>query len=325
MCPSELRDIVASQLGRTIESINLPCGTKYVGKVRDRYEQDGRMVLVTTDRVSAYDRVLGTIPFKGQVLNGITAHFFELSKDLVPNHVLAVPDPNLMVVRWGEPLKVEFVVRGYLTGSSSTSIWTAYERGDRMFCGHALPDGMQRHQQLEYPILTPSTKAPAGQHDQSMSREELIAHGWVTEEDFDNAAAMCMTLFEFGQAQAALRGLILVDTKFEVFKDPETHELFFGDEILTPDSSRYWEADYYEAAFRAGQDPRALDKEFLRLWLKHKQGWTGEGDPPELTNEICIDVALRYIELYERITGRDFIPDTEEPHQRMWNNLGLSR
>ncbi|MCA9698485.1 MAG: phosphoribosylaminoimidazolesuccinocarboxamide synthase, partial [Myxococcales bacterium] len=209
-------------------------GQRYSGKVRENFSlASGERLIVVSDRVSAFDRVLGTIPFKGQVLNGLAAHWFETTASLFPNHMLAVPDAAAMRVVECEPFKIEMVVRGYLTGSSSTSIWRAYEKGERRFCGHTLPEGLQRHQQLAANIVTPTTKAAKGDHDVSMGRDELIERGIITPEDFDAAADIALRLFAFGQRHCAAQGLILVDTKYEFGVD-EAGQLVLIDEVHTP-------------------------------------------------------------------------------------------
>ena len=217
------------------------------------------------------------------------------------------------------PLPVEFVCRGYLTGSSSTSIWTAYERGERSYCGHRLEDGLRRHEALPKSLLTPTTKAEHGEHDQLTSREELIASGRITEELYDRCAAIAAELFERGQRFAESRGLILVDTKYEMGLD-ESGDVMVIDEIHTPDSSRYWYRDGYERAMSEGTSPPALDKEYVRLWLG-EQGYKGDGPPPPLPTEVRVEAARRYIEAFEQVTGRSFEPDTEAPLDRLARNL----
>jgi phosphoribosylaminoimidazole-succinocarboxamide synthase len=315
------REILESQLSRTLERTDLPTlGQKHEGKVRDSYVKDGRRIIVVTDRISAFDVVLGTIPFKGQVLNQIAAHWFDLSRDVVPNHVLSVPDPVVTVGMECRILPVEWVMRSYLTGVTSTSIWRHYEQGARTFCGHTLPEGMRKNQPLAAPLLTPSTKADKGDHDESVSRAEILDRGLLRADEFDEAAAMCAKLFAFGQAEAKRRGLILVDTKYEIGRRPDG-TLCFVDEIHTPDSSRYWYADDYQARFERGDEPRGLDKEYVRRTLA-EQGYRGEGPPPPLSTEVRIEAARRYIALYELVTGKTFIPDTAPPLPRIRTNLG---
>ncbi len=297
-------------------------GTRYSGKVRENFTRAGERTIIVTDRVSAFDVILGTIPFKGQVLNALATHWFELSAPLFPHHVLRVPDPQAIVAIECTPIPVEIVVRGYLTGVSSTSIWRAYERGEREFCGHALPDGLRKHEQLAHNLVTPSTKAPKGAHDQSVSKAELFRRGLVTPELFDELERRALALFAFGQAQALTRGLILADTKYELGWAPDGRVLLI-DEIHTPDSSRYWYADGYEQAMSRGEDPRSLDKEFLRRWLVAR-GFSGDGTPPPLTPEIRVEAAQRYIETVETVTGRPFVPDLTPPLPRLARNLGLA-
>jgi phosphoribosylaminoimidazole-succinocarboxamide synthase len=314
-------DVIRAQLTATLEKTSFPkLGSKYEGKVRDCYTKDGKRIIVVTDRISAFDVVLGTIPFKGQVLNRIAAHWFDLTKDLVPNHVLAVPDPQVTVAVECQLLPVEFVMRSYLTGVTSTSIWSHYQKGARVFCGHALPDGMKKNQRLEKAILTPSTKAEKGGHDESVSREQILAMGALSAADFDAAAEMCAQLFAFGQQKAAERGLILVDTKYEIGRRPDG-TLCFIDEIHTPDSSRYWYAEDYEARLARGEEPRGLDKEYVRRTLADR-GYKGEGPAPKLEDDVRVEAARRYMALAELITGKPFVPDTEDPQVRIARNLG---
>jgi phosphoribosylaminoimidazole-succinocarboxamide synthase len=315
-------ELIRAQLAKTLEKTDFPeLGSKYVGKVRDCYSKDGKRTIVVTDRISAFDVVLGTIPFKGQVLNQIAAYWFDATKQIASNHVLSVPDPTVMVAAECELLPVEFVMRAYLTGVTTTSIWYHYERGGRLFCGHKLPDGMRKNQRLDKPILTPSTKAAKGGHDQSVSREEILAAGTLSADDFDRAAEMCARIFAFGQSLAAQRGLILVDTKYEIGRRVDGG-LCFIDEVHTPDSSRYWYADDYQVRFERGDEPRGLDKEYLRRVLAD-QGYRGDGPPPPLPDEVRCEAARRYIALYELVTGRGFVPNFEEPAGRIRRNLGI--
>lgn len=319
-----LDDILRRQLGATLARTDFAkLGAKYEGKVRDNYTTaDGRRILVSTDRLSAFDVVLGTIPFKGQVLNQLAQYWFAETARVAPSHVLSVPDPNVMIGRECEPLRAEFVMRAYLTGVTSTSIWFAYERGDRVFCGHRLPEGMRKNERLPRPLLTPSTKAEKGGHDASVSHAELLASGAISAEDFDRGAAIAERLFAFGQQRAAERGLILADTKYELGRMPEG-DIVVIDEIHTPDSSRYWYADDYEARLGRGEEPRGLDKEYVRRWLVSERGYRGDGPPPPLTDEVRLEAARRYIATFELICGRAFVPDTEDPVVRIARNLGM--
>jgi phosphoribosylaminoimidazole-succinocarboxamide synthase len=296
-------------------------GERYEGKVRDNYTtRDGRRFIVVTDRISAFDRVLGTIPFKGQVLSGMAAWWFKHTKNVASNHVLRVADPCVLECVECTPVLVEMVVRAYATGTTSTSLWTHYEKGERVFCGHKLPDGLKKHQKLPAPILTPTTKAPKGEHDVSGSREEILATGKVSARDFDEAAEIAMKLFAAGQRTCAERGLILVDTKYE-FGRTKDGKLVVIDEIHTPDSSRFWQSKTYEERMAAGKDPDPLDKDFVRRWYL-AQGYKGDGPAPAMPDDVRIGAAERYIAAYEQITGKPFAPDTQPPLARIARNLG---
>jgi phosphoribosylaminoimidazole-succinocarboxamide synthase len=297
-------------------------GEKYEGKVRDCYTTtDGRRIIVVTDRISAFDRVLGTLPLKGQLLNHIAAWWFERTKHIVPNHVISVPDPNVMIAKECTPLPVEMVMRSYLTGTTSTSIWVHYERGEREFCGHRLPDGLKRHEVLPETILTPSTKAAHGGHDISTSREEILKLTGMPEADFDRAAELSHLLFAEGQRVAQERGLILVDTKYEFGKTAEG-EIVVMDEIHTPDSSRYWFSSTYEEKFGSGDAPESFDKEYLRRFLA-AQGFMGDGPIPEIPDEVRVQSTVRYRIAVEQLLGEAFVPDLSDPLPRIRKNLNL--
>jgi phosphoribosylaminoimidazole-succinocarboxamide synthase len=317
-------EIIKAQLNRTLDKADLQgLGTFYRGKVRDNYSKEGRRIIVVSDRLSAFDVVLGTIPFKGQVLNQMAAHWFEETKHIAPNHIIDVPDPNVTRAIECQPLPVEMVMRGYLTGVTSTSIWRHYEQGAREFCGHKLPEGMKKNQPLPKALLTPSTKAEHGGHDESVSREELIRRGALDAKTFDELAALCEKMFTFGVARAKERGLILVDTKYELGRAPDGRIVFI-DEVHTPDSSRYWHADDYEQRLSKGEEPRSLDKEYVRRHFAGI-GYTGEGKPPPIPDDVRVEAAKRYIAAYEQVTGKTFVPNQEEPLQRIRKNLGIGR
>jgi phosphoribosylaminoimidazole-succinocarboxamide synthase len=309
-------------LGKTLDGTNFEgLGKRYEGKVRDNYSlPDGRRVLVTTDRISAFDRVLGTLPLKGQVLNRLSAWWFDVTKDVAPNHVLSVPDPNVVIGKDCRPLPVEMVVRAYLTGVTSTSIWTAYARGDRTFCGHALPDGLKKNDPLPQAILTPSTKAAKGGHDVSASREEILASGVVTAAEFDRAGEIAMALFSRGQEVCAERGLILADTKYELGIDSDGNMVVI-DEIHTPDSSRYWFRSSYATRIAAGEEPESFDKEYVRRYLAGI-GFTGDGPIPPIPDDVRVEASRRYIAAFEAIADQPFTPNEEEPVARIRRNLG---
>jgi len=316
--------ILKAQLANTLEGTSFESlGERYEGKVRDNYSRGDRRFIVVTDRISAFDRVLGTIPFKGQVLNRLAAWWFEKTKGVAKSHFVKLPDPNVLECVQCEPLRVEMVVRAYITGSTATSIWTHYQEGKRTFCGHELPEGLKKNQRLEKPILTPTTKAARGSHDESVSREEILALGTMTAKEFDRAAEIAMKLFAAGQKICAERDLILVDTKYELGKTPDG-EIVIIDEIHTPDSSRFWMASTYADRFEQSIDPEPLDKDFVRRYYT-ALGYRGDGDPPELPPEVRVGAAKRYIEAFERITGEDFVPDTSPPLARIAKNLGLEK
>ena len=296
-------------------------GERISGKVRESYVDGDQRTIVCSDRISCFDVIVGTIPFKGQVLNQLAAFWFEKTRSIAPNHLLEVPDPNVSRVRECRPLPVEFVYRAYLTGSSNTSILRAYQAGVREYCGHRLADGMRAHQRLPEPLLTPTTKAAQGDHDELTSREELIRSGAITSEHYDAAARIARELFEEGQAWAQSRGLILVDTKYEMGLDADG-DILVIDEIHTPDSSRYWYAESYERAMKADETPAALDKEYVRRWLVER-GYRGEGTPPPLPDEVRCEAARRYIEAFEQVTARAFVPSSGQPLERIRSRLGL--
>lgn len=306
----------------TLERAELPeLGRLQRGKVRDSYIGQGHRTIVVSDRISAFDVVLGTIPFKGQILNGMAAYWFEQSRAIAPNHLIEVPDPAVSVVHDCTPFAVEMVLRGYLTGSSPTSLWTHYAAGAREYCGIRFPDGMTKHQRLDAPVVTPTTKAEAGEHDEPVSPAQIVERGLCDAPTFERLSAMCLELFALGTRLAAERGLILVDTKYELGRTA-SGEIVFIDEIHTPDSSRYWLADSYERALADSGDPRALDKEYLRRQLQ-ADGYSGQGPAPRLSDELRLETARRYVEIYEQVTGRAFVPDLEPPEARIRRNLGL--
>ena len=292
----------------------------YKGKVRDVYDiRDKYMVMVVSDRISAFDVVLPKgIPYKGQVLNQIASKFLDATADICPNWKIASPDPMVTVGYKCETFPVEMIVRAYLTGSS----WRDYKAGARSICGIPLPEGMKEHQRFEKPIVTPTTKAEIGAHDQNISKEEIIAQGLVSREDYEKLEEYALKLFQRGTEMAAERGLILVDTKYEFGK--KDGEIYLIDEIHTPDSSRYFYADGYEERFVRGEQQRQLSMEFGREWLmEHRfQGKSGQ-QVPEMTDEFVASVSDRYIELYEKITGEKFVKDDNgiDPLERIEANV----
>lgn len=274
----------------------------YKGKVRDTFDLgDGRMVFITSDRLSAFDRAITAVPHKGAILNAIARFWFEKTEDIIGNHVISYPDPNVMVVRKLKMLPVEVVVRRYMTGTTGTSIWTKYKNGDREMYGHAFPDGMVKNQKLPENIVTPTTK---GKSDEPISGAEIIANGLVEKELWELTERTALELFARGQEIASKLGLILVDTKYE-FGIDENGELRIADEIHTPDSSRYWIAETYEERFARGEDPEGLDKEFVRKWLVERMDDPYTSPLPEITAADRQMFSEKYRELYRKVTGKD--------------------
>ncbi len=292
-------------------------GEKYVGKVRDVYSQDKRSILIATDRQSAFDVSWCTIPLKGQALNQLSAWWFEQTKDVMPNHVIAVPDPNATVVKKLSMFKVEIIVRGYLTGSTGTSAWVNYAKGMRNFCGNTLAEGMLKNQKFPTPIITPTTK---GETDELIDAAGIVEQKLTTKKQWEEISDRALALFKRGQEIAAKRGLILVDTKYEMGVDEEGN-ILVADEVHTPDSSRYWVATSYEDRMQKGMEPESLDKEFFRLWLRG-QGFDYGKPKPIISDEVRLQLAAKYIDLYERITGEAFVlPETTDVIRRIGENL----
>jgi phosphoribosylaminoimidazole-succinocarboxamide synthase len=290
-------------------------GQKFTGKVRDMYHLNGSRILITTDRVSAFDVVLGTIPFKGQALNQLSSWWFTQTKDIVPNHVLSVPDENVTVAREAVPLPVEVIVRGFITGVTKTSLWSLYESGMREAYGIHLPDGLRKNDALPEPIITPTTKAEAGGHDELLTRSEILERGLVSLEIWEQVERVAVELFKRGQEIAREAGLILVDTKYEF--GLIDGELVIIDEMHTPDSSRYWTLESVEAN---PSNPKNFDKEFLREWFVER-GYKGDGIPPVMPPEFIAQVAARYIGAYEKLTGLEFVPGVLPANERIQKNL----
>ena len=288
-------------------------GERYKGKVRENFFMDDEIIMVTTDRVSAFDHVLGTIPFKGQILTEIANFWFEKTKHIAPNHIISSPDPQVLVARKAKTLPVEVIVRGYITGS----LWREYEQGINGQYGFLLPEGLKKDQKFNTPILTPSTKAEYGLHDEPIARKDIVS-GLVDEKIYAQAEVYALKLFAAGQEWASKQGLILVDTKYEFGMVDD--ELIVIDEIHTPDSSRYWIASEYEKRFNERKNQNMLDKENIRQWLIER-GFSGEGTPPVLTDEIRVTLAERYIELYTQLTGNEFHPLLGDVKSRIERNL----
>ncbi|MBK7893665.1 MAG: phosphoribosylaminoimidazolesuccinocarboxamide synthase [Anaerolineaceae bacterium] len=296
-------------------------GEKYEGKVRDVYGQNGRRILITTDRVSAFDRVLGLIPYKGQVLNQLSAWWFAQTADLARNHVISVPDPNVTIAHEAQPLPVEVVVRGYITGVTKTSLWYLYEQGERRPYGIQLPDGLHKNDPLPEPIITPTTKAAQGGHDERLTEAEILEQGLVGAELWEEVRETAVSLFKRGQAVAAQAGLVLVDTKYEM--GLVNGRLTLIDEIHTPDSSRYWLADQPAVASVPAAppaEPENYDKEFMRQWYA-AQGYRGDGTPPTMPPDFIAQIAARYLTTFEKLTNQSFSPGETPVLERIRKNL----
>ena len=309
---------IDQQLNFVLKETDFPMlGEKYTGKVRDVYISDDEVFLITTDRQSAFDINLAHVPFKGQILTQTSAFWFENTKDIVQNHVLEMADPNVIVCKKLKVFPVEFVVRGYLTGVTSTSVWTAYANS-KEFCGNVLPDGMVKNQKFDRPILTPSTKSD--EHDENISGKEIIKRGLMTQTQWSFVADKVFKLFKRGTDVAAKNGLILVDTKYEFGYD-EKGNIFLVDEIHTPDSSRYWLKDSYLTRFLNDEEPENIDKEFLRLWFKKHCNPYQDEVLPEAPKELIIELSRRYIKLFEMITGLKFKAEIGDVKERIELNL----
>lgn len=300
------QEAIIAALPYCLIDTSLPFGKKYKGKVRDTYDLGDKIILVTTDRQSAFDRFLASVPYKGQVLNLTSAWWFKNTQSIVPNHLIAVPDPNVVVAKKCKVFPIEFVVRGYISGTTSTSLWTQYQKGGRDYCGITFPEGLRKNQKLQEAVITPTTKET--EHDRPISPLEIVSEGWMTQKDWDEASTYALQLFQHGMKVAHQHGLILVDTKYEFGRDEEG-KIVLVDEIHTPDSSRYWLSKSYQERFDAGQEPENIDKEFLRLWFVDHCDPYNDTVLPEAPQELIVTLASRYIQLYEMITGESFIYD----------------
>lgn len=305
--------LIAAQLDRVLDDATIAeLPRHYRGKVRDNYDlPDGRRILIATDRLSAFDRNIAAIPFKGQVLTQTARFWFEQTADICPNHVLEYPDPNVLVCRRLDILPVEIVVRDYLAGTTATSVWSMYKSGRREVYGVRLPDGLRENQKLPQTIITPTTKAMDGAHDEPLTAAEIVDRGLLPARDWQRVTETAFALFARGRDLAARRGLILVDTKYEFGRDRDGN-ILLADEIHTPDSSRYWFADTYPARFAARQPPDAFDKDVLRRWVAARCDPYRDAIPP-IPPEVIIETAQVYIDAFERITGQGFVPPPADP------------
>lgn len=312
-----------TDLTRILTEAHIPeLPNPYFGKVRDCYDlPDGTRVLISSDRISAFDRILAAIPFKGQVLTQTAKFWFEHTADICPNHVISYPDPNVVIGKRLTILPVEIVVRGYLAGTTGTSILTLYKQGERQMYGHTLPDGLRDNQALPAPIITPTSKAFDGGHDEPLTAQDIVSQGLSTQAQWDDVSHKALALFARGQQMAAERGLILVDTKYEFGTDADGN-ILLADEIHTPDSSRYWLASGYDEAFENGTRPPSFDKDVIRAWVAAR--CDPYSDPiPEIPADMIQHTAQVYIDAFEAITGQPFIPDTtgDTPLDRIRANL----
>lgn len=317
----EVVDAISKAAGNCLTDTDVGvAGKKYIGKVRDTYDLGDKIVIVTTDRQSAFDRLLASVPFKGQVLNQTSAWWMKNTEHIVKNALLSTPDPNVAVMKKCKVFPVEFVCRGFMTGSTDTSLWTHYKAGEREYCGNSFPDGMRKNDRLAANVITPTTKAES--HDAPISPSEIVAQGLMSQADWDTVSTAALALFKFGQEQALQRGLLLVDTKYE-FGKSDDGEIYLIDEIHTPDSSRYWIAETYEQRHAAGAEPENIDKEFLRLWFRSVCDPYKDEVLPAAPKELVCELSKRYVYLYEKITGEPFqVPLLEEPvNERMKRNL----
>ena len=290
------------------------------GKVRDLFAlPDGRWLIVTTDRLSAFDVILTAVPFKGQVLNQLSAFWFEQTADIIPNHIIDLPDPNTSLVHGCETLPVEVVVRGYITGVTKTALWYRYSLGERQIYGYDFPDGIVKNQPLPEPIITPTTKGREAEHDERITCTEVTERGLLDEGTWAQVQEAALAIFRRGQEIAREGGLILVDTKYEFGRTPDGRVMII-DEVHTPDSSRFWLAESYEECVGRGEEPENFDKEFLRLWYA-EHGYRGDGEPPEPTADLIAQVSERYIELYEMLTGKSFEPGAYPANARIADAL----
>jgi len=314
------RDELISFLPGALKETNLPLPGKTSGKVRDWYDlPDGQRLIVTTDRLSAFDRILACVPYKGQVLNQLSAWWFEQTRDIIPNHSVSLPDPNAAVVRVAEPLLVEVIVRGYITGVTSTALWYRYSLGERDIYGYHFPEGLRKNQALPEPIITPTTKGGASGHDERLTCAEVTEKGILDARTWDQVQSAALALFKYGQEVASRAGMILVDTKYE-FGCAEDGSVVLIDEVHTPDSSRFWKADTYETRFAADEDPENFDKEFVRLAYAEK-GYRGDGEIPSMPDELWAAASERYITIYELLTGKTFEPGAYPVEGRLLENL----
>lgn len=311
-------------LPQAFDSSDLPLPGKTSGKVRDWYALgDRERLIVTTDRLSAFDRILARVPYKGQVLNQLSAWWFEQTRDIIPNHIISIPDPNAAVVTEAQPFMVEVIVRGYITGVTSTALWYRYSLGERDIYGYQFPEGLQKNAALPEPIITPTTKGVDGAHDERLTCAEVTGKGILDQQTWDQVQSAALAVFKRGQELAQKCGLILVDTKYEFGRSPDGRVALI-DEVHTPDSSRFWKADSYASRFAAGEEPENFDKEFVRIAYAEK-GYRGDGEIPSMPADLWAAASQRYITIYEMLTGQTFAPGAYPVEQRLVENLRVAR
>lgn len=318
---------IASVASLAFKSTDLPLPNKHTGKVRESYSLSNQQrLIITSDRISAFDRVLHAIPYKGQVLNQLSAWWFKQTAEIVPNHVIQMPDPNALLAIEAKPFPIEVIVRGYITGVTSTALWYRYSQGEREIYGYQFPEGLVKNQKLPEPIITPTTKAGPNEHDERLTCDEVVSKRYLDASTWDYVQTAALALFKYGQTIAQKRGLLLVDTKYE-FGRTADGKIILIDEVHTPDSSRFWREASYQERFNKGEEPENFDKEFIRLAYQ-KHGYRGEGTPPQLPNDIWLATTQRYIQIYEMLTGEQFIPGTYPIEKRLGSvyiSLGVAR
>ena len=314
------RDELIKLLPHALKETNLLLPNKTSGKVRDWYDlPEGERLIVTTDRLSAFDKILAAVPYKGQVLNQLSGWWFEQTRDIIPNHIISLPDPNAAVVSVAEPFLVEVIVRGHITGVTSTALWYRYSLGERDIYGYRFPEGLRKNARLPEPIITPTTKGGATGHDERLTCAEVVEKGLLDANTWDQVQSAALAVFKCGQEMANRAGMILVDTKYE-FGRAADGSVVLIDEVHTPDSSRFWKADSYEDRFSAGEDPENFDKEFVRIAYAGK-GYRGDGDVPPMPADLWVSASERYITIYELLTGRTFEAGEYPVEPRLIRNL----
>jgi phosphoribosylaminoimidazole-succinocarboxamide synthase len=314
------REELIRLLPDALKETNLPFPNKTSGKVRDWYDlPDGKRLIITTDRLSAFDKVLAVVPYKGQVLNQLAAWWFEQTRDIIPNHIVSLPDPNAAVVHVAEPFLVEVIVRGYITGVTSTALWYRYSLGERDIYGYHFPEGLRKNARLPESIITPTTKGGITGHDERLTCVEVVEKGLLDANTWDQVQSAALAIFKRGQEIANEAGMILVDTKYE-FGCAEDGSVALIDEVHTPDSSRFWKADSYEQRFSAGEDPENFDKEFVRIAYA-ENGYRGDGEAPSMPEDLWASASARYITIYELLTGKLFEAGKYPVEQRLLRNL----